>query len=673
VNKNAPGIITDGASWPTAFKSVQAGIDSALSGDEVWVAGSAPAAPAYVEAIVLRSGVPLYGGFAGTETERIQRNWKTNVTIVDGNGSATTDTITSYSQDTVVDGFTIRNGRRGVYVYSGGATTVANSAISGCIYGVYGNHGRAAITNSIISGNSSTGISLYIDSSVTAINCTICANSLAVNVYSGGATLTNCIVAFNGAGISRSDRFQPVTLSHSDVYGSAAANFINVTDPSGSAGNISQDPKLTNSYHDIHIQPRSPCVDTGDDAVAQPGWTDIDGQPRIIGAHVDIGSDESDGTAWTVPSRTWFVKPTGDDGNDGTSWGNAKKTIGGAIVVAKGTDELWIASGVYRENVSVPPGVSVFGGWAGTETFKLQRDWKTNISVLDGGGTTSSSVVTSQFVGSALDGFTVRNSANGISVPSGIMTIANCSISATSADGYGINVDYGTANVAYCTIGGGASRGVYVHYGSVNVSNCAVIGSAKDGINVLAGTARIASSTIAGFSNGITVSSSSASATVTNCIVAFNRIGISASHATLSYNDFYGNTFTNYWTIPDPTGTDGNISEDPLFGSQTDGDFRLQAESPCIDAGDNASVEGGQHELDGKPRIIGAVIDMGAYEFGANYYVAADAVKALQISAGVEAGPPDSARWNVSTSNPGIDIIDGVRIARKATGLDTNP
>jgi hypothetical protein len=71
VNKNTPGPAHDGATWATACLTVQAGIDAAVSGDELWVAASAPAAPAYMENVTLKAGVPLYGGFAGAETVRI--------------------------------------------------------------------------------------------------------------------------------------------------------------------------------------------------------------------------------------------------------------------------------------------------------------------------------------------------------------------------------------------------------------------------------------------------------------------------------------------------------------------------------------------------------------------------------------------------------------------------
>ncbi len=61
-----------------------------------------------------------------------------------------------------------------------------------------------------------------------------------------------------------------------------------------------------------------------------------------------------------------------------------------------------------------------------------------------------------------------------------------------------------------------------------------------------------------------------------------------------------------------PAGT-GNIVVDPLFADAEDGDFRLLAGSPCLDAGDNAAVSGAT-DLAGNPRVQNGTVDMGAYE-----------------------------------------------------------
>ena len=67
-------------------------------------------------------------------------------------------------------------------------------------------------------------------------------------------------------------------------------------------------------------------------------------------------------------------------------------------------------------------------------------------------------------------------------------------------------------------------------------------------------------------------------------------------------------------TTPAPAYGISNLASEPLFVDRLNGNFRLQSNSPCINAGSNGAVSG-TTDLDGRPRIIGGTVDIGAYEY----------------------------------------------------------
>lgn len=113
VNSRNTAAVQDGTSWATAFSAIQDGIEAAREafGGEVWVAGGV-----YDEvrpnagAVRLRSGVNVYGGFAGNEAVRSQRDPAANITIIDAgesNGGAAASVAVFGANDSILDGFRI--------------------------------------------------------------------------------------------------------------------------------------------------------------------------------------------------------------------------------------------------------------------------------------------------------------------------------------------------------------------------------------------------------------------------------------------------------------------------------------------------------------------------------------------------------------------------------------
>ena len=90
-----------------------------------------------------------------------------------------------------------------------------------------------------------------------------------------------------------------------------------------------------------------------------------------------------------------------------------------------------------------------------------------------------------------------------------------------------------------------------------------------------------------------------------NCIIYYNNGGNCGA-------DYTGALSLNH-CCTDAGGLD-NISDPPLFVNLAAGDFHLQSNSPCINAGNNAFVVG-TNDLDGLARVAGGMVDIGAYEF----------------------------------------------------------
>ena len=205
VKVDSPGPAFDGTSWGTAFHTIQEGINAAAAkpgGDEVWVAACADPPGAYVENITLKEDVHLYGGFVGGETQREQRDWEANETIIDGNQAGSVVTAEDVDIATI-DGFTIRNGS-GTLVSVGG---ISIGYWGGGIYCYY--NSSPSISNNTITGNSATwcggGICCYYNSSPSISNNTITGNSATssgggICCSSSSPSISNNTITANSAG-----------------------------------------------------------------------------------------------------------------------------------------------------------------------------------------------------------------------------------------------------------------------------------------------------------------------------------------------------------------------------------------------------------------------------------------------------------------------------------------
>ena len=169
------------------------------------------------------------------------------------------------------------------------------------------------IVNCIIAGNGGDGIEMWAvkDGRNLPINfadivwCTVIGNR-GSGINGGEPTIVNTIVHSNGVDPT-TDQIACVVpiVSYCDVEGGFEGlgnidvdpGFVTAglwTDPlDPTLPSTPGDPEAVWIHGDYHLKLNSLCVDAGDPAFSLEGiWTDVDGQPRVVGGSSDIGCDE---------------------------------------------------------------------------------------------------------------------------------------------------------------------------------------------------------------------------------------------------------------------------------------------------------------------------------------------------------------------------------------------
>jgi hypothetical protein len=189
--------------------------------------------------------------------------------------------------------------------------------------------------------------------------------------------------------------------------------------------------------------------------------------------------------------------------------------------------------------------------------------------------------------------------------------------------------------------------GIYFDNTSAEITNCIICGNEVAGGNDYGAgivcnesIVTISNSTFwgnsAGRGGGITCYNASDVA-VTNCVLWGNQAPVGPQiylfrtiypghpQITISYSDVQGGQQATAIDVGCTLNWgNGNIDTDPCFVDAANDDYHLLPASPCINTGDpNYVPEPNETDLDGLPRVIGARVDMGAFEF--NHQPVADA------------------------------------------------
>ncbi len=333
-----------------------------------------------------------------------------------------------------------------------------NSATTGG--GVYNNGTSPTVTNVTFTGNTANwnggGMYNYF-SSPTVANVTFSNNSanLGGGMFNNGAspTVTNVTfsgnsAAINGGGMYNDSNSSPI-LTNAILWGDTGGEISNnasmptvkysvVQGGYSGTGNLASDPKLgtLGNYggftKTIPLLSGSSAIDTGNNlycAYAPVSNLDQRGVQRPVDGNkdgvtgCDIGAFERDRAV------ALYVKPNATGAC--SSWQDAC-ALPKALTDALSGSEIWVMKGTYKPTTDtedrtatfqLKSGVEVYGGFAGTETQRDQRDLAANVTILSGDlkGNDNANIVASETTrsdnsyhvvsgatGATLDGVTIQ-------------------------------------------------------------------------------------------------------------------------------------------------------------------------------------------------------------------------------------------------------------------------
>jgi len=342
VDANATGQNT-GTTWVNAYTSLSAAVENASAADEIWVAAGT------YGPIVLKDGVEVYGGFAGTETTTTASDPDGHKTYISGRGKSRAVHSIGNDSSTVLRGFYITDGfidspdvGGGVYLEKSDAMFVRcvftknRSVTMGGAIAVFG--GSPTFVNCRFHGNDGGWAAGAVFNREAAtpvfVNCLFYENTAweggAMSIVTGAPKLINCTVTDNVATIgdagalfdSRAeailhncilwDNKSPIPNAQEIYDKSVSGRTTNVTHSvvrNGwpGEGNMDKNPLFVDAASDDYrLKETSPCRDKGRNASLPKDVADLsaDGNTtevlpkdlalkgRISGDAVDMGAYE---------------------------------------------------------------------------------------------------------------------------------------------------------------------------------------------------------------------------------------------------------------------------------------------------------------------------------------------------------------------------------------------
>ncbi len=560
-----------GQTWAAAYHSIQEAVDAlaAAGGGEVWVAAgtyTSGSTDAEVPVINLKTDVHIYGGFEGyaagagaMETERSQRDYLTNITILDGQDSSLHVLNNQNINGTVVDGFTITGGHA-EDDYGGGLNL---------------SYGEVILANCIFSGNhAGWGGGIYANTATLSISDCIFGNGTAkygagINCYRSSPLIQNCrfennSVTNSGAALYLGDDQNPDSVpqllnctligNHADsTYGGG----IYVQYASPVLTNCSFEQNTANTGAGVFMRDSFPtltdCTFVSNNAQVEGGGIFCyTAEPELTNCDFITNEAGRGGGMYNVHSAQPVLTNCLFDGNQ------ASGTYGGGIANSNNSSSLLMECTI-TGNTAVSNGGGVFN-YSGTSSF-TDCFFGENSAGVNGGGMFSDYTIISinrcRFShNSAVRGGGIYNDRYSSSPITNTIFDAN---SAADDGGAICNNDHSSVLMANCTLtlNTAADDGAALYnmdFSSPKLINCILYGNIADCVW------------------GEVTNEQSATAYFSCCNI-FGCSGMGEG-----------------WVAAYGVNDGGNIDELPMFANAGGGNFTLQAGSPCIDAGNNIDI-----------------------------------------------------------------------------------
>jgi hypothetical protein len=543
-------------------------------------------------------------------------------------------------------------------------------------YSAIGNHGKLALTNCAISGNSGRfggGISNYNTGTLTVTNCTIAGNKAQQEgggIFNAGTlTLTNCTISgnsalFGGGGIFNNDALnvtnctisgntaqqgggiyndhgaatlantiiaQNTSATGPDVDGPVTSLGYNlIGNPSGGSGFVATDLLDVNPLlgplennggptETMALLPGSPAITAGSAALIPSRiTTDQRGAPRIVKHAVDIGA---------VEVQVYSVSVSTDAGGGSLRSALASADqFGGSVITFTTSGVISLESAL----PSISSDVQILG--PGANELAVSGNGATTVFVVNQG-------VTATIAGLTIaDGYSASGAAGGI-YSLGTLTVTNCTLSGNSAPngsfGFGGGIcNQGTLTATNCTISGNSAvdgGGIANIFGTVTLTNCTLSGNSASaaaggfgGGGILnAGVMTVTNCTISGNSGSIgggIFEYPGDTTTIANTIVAGNTAptgaDIDGTVTSKGYNLIGNSSGGSGFTVDDLLNLDPLLGPLKYNGGPTE-TMALLPGSPAIATGNVKRIPSGiTTDQRGSPRVVNGTVDIGAFESG---------------------------------------------------------